>query len=145
MGIRQLRPRRWWHWTLVAAVGVFVFTAVDTTQAERDANTDVFSVTFQNDLGRAAVLALCNSAHSAKCEHPDYRDGIREGHARAENVSTDGATEWAVEDDIVNASRCILLHFDRYPGREPIVLLSDAAQMGEPVSDDSLAVAPRAQ
>jgi hypothetical protein len=116
----------------VAVLAVFVFAAVDTTQAERDANTDVFAVRFQNDLGRAAVLALCKSDHSEKCEHPDYRDGIPEDDVREENVSTDVGTEWAVEDDAGNASRCIVLHFDRYPGRVPIVLLSDAADWANP-------------
>ena len=40
--------------------------------------------TFENDLGRPVVLAFCHSAHSDRCDDPDYRVRIAPGHGRGE-------------------------------------------------------------
>src|SRR4051794_22651780 len=72
---------------------------------------DAFGVRFANDLGVPVVLALCQSDHSAKCDHPHYRDHIKRGHAIEENISPDVRTEWAIESESGRPLRCVVLYW----------------------------------
>jgi hypothetical protein len=100
-----------------------------------DANEpDAFGIHFQNDLGRPVVLALCHSDHSAKCEHPYYRDQISPGSTYAENISPDVRTEWAIESPSGALLRCVVLYWRHYPGSEQRVRLSQAPGWAWPCS-----------
>jgi hypothetical protein len=94
---------------------------------------DAFGVRFTNDLGRPVVLALCNSDHSAKCEHPAYRDGpLRVGDWYTENIAPDVRTEWAVETPNGRLLRCVNLYWEHYHGHEERFRLSGASRWANP-------------
>jgi hypothetical protein len=93
---------------------------------------DAFAVHFTNDLGRPVVLALCKSAHSAKCEHPDYRNSVKAGESLGENISPDVRTEWAVETPDGQLLRCVNLYWRHYPGSDQTFRLSAAPRWADP-------------
>lgn len=87
---------------------------------------DAFAIRFNNDLSIPVVLALCHSDHSAKCEHPYYRDHIKPGSATEENISPDVRTEWAIETKEGHPLRCILLYWRYWPGHDMQLRISQA-------------------
>jgi hypothetical protein len=92
---------------------------------------DAFGVHFRNDLGRPIVLALCNSSHSTKCEHPAYRDAVKAGESYPENIGY-VRSEWAVETADGRLLRCVNLYWEHYPGRDQTFRLSDASRWANP-------------
>jgi hypothetical protein len=110
----------------VATLGVLAFGLSGLTES------DFFVIRFENDLGRPVVLALCRSASSAKCDHPDYRDGLAIGGATEENVTTDLRAEWAVEDRGSHALRCVVLYRKHTPKHVETVRLSEAPRWSWP-------------
>lgn len=93
---------------------------------------DAFGIHFTNDLGRPIVLALCNSSHSAKCEHPAYRDPVKAGESYPENIAPDVRTEWAVETPDGRLLRCVNLYWKHYPGHDQTFRLSGASRWANP-------------
>lgn len=87
---------------------------------------DAFAIRFANDLPIPVVLALCHSDHSAKCEHPYYRDHIKPGSSTEENISPDVRTEWAIETTDGRPLRCIVLYWKHWPGHDMQVKVSQA-------------------
>jgi hypothetical protein len=87
---------------------------------------DAFAIRFNNDLKQSVVLALCHSDHSAKCEHPYYRDTIAPGKATEENISPDVRTEWAIEDTSGTPLRCVVLYWKDWPGHDEQIRVSAA-------------------
>ena len=78
------------------------------------------------------VIALCHSDHSARCEHPYYRDRVEPGHSAAENISPDLRTEWAVEREDGALLRCVVLYWKHYPGQDQRLSLSTAPEWAWP-------------
>jgi hypothetical protein len=109
---------------VAVAVGATIFAGCG--------SRDSFLIRFNNDLAVPVVLALCNSDHSAKCEHPYYRDKIRPGDATEENISPDVSTEWAIETATGRPLRCVLLYWKNWPGHDMQVALSSAPHWGNP-------------
>jgi hypothetical protein len=103
---------------------------------------DAFAVTFHNDLGRPAWLALCQSAHSASCEHPFYRYRIAAGGSYPENIAPDVRTEWAVEAQDGQLIGCVLLHWQHYPGHAQQLRLSAAPSWHNPCPDITSSATP---
>ncbi len=93
---------------------------------------DAFAVSFENDLTQPVVIALCHSDHSAKCEHPHYRDRIGPGESHPENISPDVRTEWAIEDARGRLLRCVVLYWKHYPGSDQRVQISAAPRWAWP-------------
>ncbi len=93
---------------------------------------DAFAVRLTNDLGRPVVLALCNSSHSAKCEHPAYRNSVKVGESYPENIAPDVRTEWAVETSDGQLLRCVNLYWKHYPGHDATFRLSAASPWANP-------------
>ncbi len=104
---------------------------------------DSFAVRFENDLTQPVVLALCDSDHSAKCEHPYYRDHIAPGDATAENISPDVRTEWAIETAHGEPLRCVVLYWKHYPGKPQHVRISSAPRWALPCPRATSAVGER--
>lgn len=107
------------------------FTGCD-TRAIND--PDAFAIKFNNDTPISVVLALCNSDHSAKCEHPPYRDHISPGSSTEENISPDVRTEWAIETTDGQPLRCVVLYWKYWPGHDMQVYVSKAPQWKWPCS-----------
>jgi hypothetical protein len=107
---------------------------------EASNDPDAFGVHFQNDLGQPVVLALCRSDHSAKCEHPYYRNRIAPGHTHPENISPDVRTEWAIETPSGKLLRCVVLYWEHYPGSEQLVHLSSAPHWAWPCPRETSAL-----
>jgi hypothetical protein len=115
---------------LLLAVALFLILAAT---AGCDPNEpDTFGVRFENDLAQPVLLALCHSDHSAKCEHPFYRDLIARNEVTEENISPGVQTEWAVESGSGHLVRCVLLYWGHYPGATQRVRLSDAPRWSRP-------------
>jgi len=93
---------------------------------------DSFVVRFENDLTQPVVLSLCHSDHSAKCEHPYYRDHIAPGVGYPENISPDVRTEWAIETADGELLRCVVLYWKHYPGETQHVRMSTAPRWAVP-------------
>jgi hypothetical protein len=100
---------------------------------------DAFGIRFTNDLSIPIVLALCHSDHSAKCEHPYYRDHIEPGGATAENISPDVRTEWAIKTEDGRPLRCILLYWKHWPGHDMRVKVSRAPHWAWPCPRETAA------
>lgn len=118
-----------WLWRAVVLSLVLAGCASDATLNDPDA----IAVHFDNDLSQPVVLALCQSDHSAVCEHPFYSDHIPAGASDVENISPGVRTEWAVEDDSGALLRCVILYWEHWSGGdEPHVSLSSAPTWGDP-------------
>jgi hypothetical protein len=95
---------------------------------------DSFAIYFKNDLEQPVVVALCHSDHSAKCEHPYYRDRIAPGADVPENISPDVRTEWAIETLGGRPLRCVVLYWQYWPGHDENVRVSAAPPWDRPCS-----------
>jgi hypothetical protein len=124
---------------LVALAGyVVVFVACAATN-----DPDAFGVHFQNDLGEPVWLALCQSAHSATCEHPFYRERVSQGSSLPENISPDVRTEWAVESEKGALLRCVALYWKHYPGHDVQLRLSEASLWRVPCAETTSSATAR--
>lgn len=127
--LRHLCSRVWRP--LVAASIAFGVAGCDARFDEPDA----FTVQFDNDLGIPVRLALCNSDHSEKCEHPAWTDTIATGESHPENIAPGVRTEWAVLDETGTLLRCVLLYWPHYLGHDQRVALSSAPAWSNPCPD----------
>jgi hypothetical protein len=98
-----------------------------------------FGIHFVYDLSIPVVLALCHSDHSAKCEHPHYRDHIKAGGATAENIGVDVRTEWAIETEDGRLLRCIVLYWKHSPRHDMDVKVSQAPRWEWPCPRETAA------
>jgi hypothetical protein len=132
--------RRYLASAIVASLGAGILAGCD-SRAIND--PDAFGIRFNNDLGTSVVLALCHSDHSARCEHPYYRDKISAGGATEENISPDVRTEWAIETPTGRPLRCILLYWKYWPKHDMQVAVSAAPPWANPCVRTSPASALR--
>jgi hypothetical protein len=95
---------------------------------------DAFGIYFKNDLSQPVFVALCHSDHSAKCEHPYYRDRITPGTSQGENISPDVRTEWAIETPSGRLLRCVVLYWKYWPGHDVNVRVSAVPRWAWPCS-----------
>lgn len=114
--------------TLLVVAGVLATVACGASSK----SPDTFVVHFDNDLGQPVTLALCNSTHSAKCEHPPLRNRVATGQSFPENIEVTVRTEWAVQDLGGRNLRCVVLYWSHYPGTEPHVRLSTTPPWADP-------------
>jgi hypothetical protein len=100
---------------------------------------DEFGIRFNNDLSIPIVLAICHSDHSAKCEHPYYRDHIKPGGATTENIGVDVRSEWAIENQDGRPLRCIVLYWKYWPGHDMQVKVSHTPSWAWPCPPETAA------
>jgi len=137
--VPHVRPQ-WFVLSLSALVFVFASAACDARGLN---DPDSFAIHFRNDLPVPVVIALCHSDHSAKCEHPYYRDRARPGASYPENISPDVRTEWAIENDSGRLLRCVVLYWKHWPGHDMEVQVSQAPRWTNPCLRQTSATALR--
>jgi hypothetical protein len=123
---------RFGTWTTAASLLIIVGVLCTGCTTKGLTDPDAFAVYFNNDLPQRVMIALCNSDHSALCEHPFYRYAVAPNVSEPVNIAPDVRTEWAIETPSGRLLRCVLLYWPSWPGHDEMINLSAAPRWANP-------------